>query len=203
VKDIVVVVGGFDGSRMTSVELLYPGTTSFVAGTSLPAGTSGPGTVVLGNKVVYVGGYVGSGPSNQCYMNDFSSSATGSWQSCSNLPASLNLVELVALNDDVAVSIGGFSDSGVTAPVTSVYKYVLSNNAWSSATGLSSARAGMGCALYFERVWCVGGKSASADVNTVESIDTSLQSWRTEASVPTASSRYRYVGMFQSLHIKN
>lgn len=120
-----------------------------------------------------------------------------------NLPQALSNFSMVAYNGFLYV-IGGQNSSGT--PQNTIYIAKLGANGepqlwspvsgdkttwtyWYADTGLSGARSGLTAVAYNNRMYIIGGRTASAPVNTVEIADITptgkLSSWASSTTLPT------------------
>jgi large repetitive protein len=183
----IYYIGGlvhWPGPAVGTVYVYDPVANSFTTGTNMPAGRErgAGGVTVFGNRIYYAGG-LHEGVAVTWF--DVYDTVTKTWASLPDMADAKDHFH-AAVVDDRFYAIGG-RRSAINATTTGNQAFDIGTGSW--VTGLAqlpTARGGFAAAALGAEVLIIGGEGAGKTYNIVEAYNTSTNTWRTLASMPTA-----------------
>jgi len=195
-KNRVYLLGGFDGTSPISTVYTAPINTDGTLGawttdTSLPGNLSSSQVIVTKNRVYLLGGYNGTTSVSTIYTAPINTDGTlGSWTTDTSLPSARSWAKAIVTKNRVYL-IGG-NNSGVYT--STVYTAPINTDgtlgAWTIVTSLPITLYAAQAIVTKNRVYILGGYTASSSISTVYSApinsDGTLGVWTTGTSLPNA-----------------
>ncbi|MBV8303878.1 MAG: protein kinase [Acidimicrobiia bacterium] len=178
----VVVLGGWTmgggGGASNQVFALRGG--AWVPLPSMPTPHAAGGAVVVGDKVVVVGGQANGQDVSETDVFDGTT-----WTQAAPLPTPRDYVAVVT-DGTFVYAIGG-QQLDVNHDVGAVERFDPSTGKWTKLAPLPTARHGLGAAVVNGRLYAIGGETGSTVLGEVESLDLANgSSWDTGTSMRTA-----------------
>jgi N-acetylneuraminic acid mutarotase len=183
----IYYIGGlvhWPGPAASTVYVYDPVANTFTTGTPMPVGRErGAGGVgVFGDKIYYAGG-LHDGVAVPWF--DVYDTATKTWATLPDMPEARDHFH-AAVVDDRLYAIGG-RHAAINATTTVNQAFDFETGSW--VTGLAplpTARGGFATAALGTEVLVIGGEGAGKTYNTVEAYNTTTNTWRALAPMPTA-----------------
>lgn len=164
----LIVIGGRDEERLTTVEVMDTGAKTWLTACSLPFGLSSATAAIVGDNIYVVGGY---GPRDMirsvltCSLTAFlqscqphppQSQTPSPWQQVADAPSYLSTCVTVS---GELVAVGG-CDSDQN-PIDAIYAYDPTTNSWNVIGHMNIARArSLTVVLPGDRLMAVGGDTS-------------------------------------------
>jgi N-acetylneuraminic acid mutarotase len=157
-----------------------PGTNVWTNKTRMPTGASNINCAVWRNAIYVPGGYTGSAALTtlQIYYPQ-----GDTWSSGTPLAVG-RFAQACAVVADTLYVIGGSDAAGVWQ--TECLGYDLVNKVWSTKAPMPTARAYYGAGAVNGRIYAVGGRNATVDLNTCEEFNPATNTWTPRQGMGTA-----------------
>jgi non-specific serine/threonine protein kinase len=156
------------GEALTDVDVYDPATGEWTDGPSLPTGVHHAALVSDGDRLLLVGGYLGSDFNRPTDLVLILATDDDAWESGPPLPA-LRAAGAAAFDGVRVVYAGGVGPGGVTADV-----YALAGDAWERVGGMRLAREHLAATTDGQgRVWLMGGRvgGLAGNLGIVETVE--------------------------------
>jgi uncharacterized repeat protein (TIGR03803 family) len=167
----IYVVGGYNSSAQTAVQIYNPTTNKWTTGTALPTALSNQACAAVNGEVYEFGGTPNTGGSQTNAVLAYNP-ATKTWSSKSAMPTARQDIVAVVANNLVYV-IGGYNGNRVTT----VEAYNPATDTWSTESSLLVAQSGGVAGLVGGNIVISGGAGESADTGDTESYSVSGNAW--------------------------
>ncbi len=173
VGDKIYVIGGNNGSRLSTVEIYDTINDTWTAGTPMPTARSGMGSATLNGKIYVMGGWDGDSLFDTLEVYD---AANDTWTTKAPMPTARRGLTAVSFNNRI-YAMGGYNSS--TLSVVEEYNPV--NDTWETKAPLPTATT-YGCAATVNgRIYVTGGSGGTVNQEYNPQTDT----WTTCAHMPT------------------
>ncbi len=167
----VYVVGGYNSSAQTAVQIYNPTTNKWSTGTALPSGLSNQACAAVNGEVYEFGGTPNTGGSQTNAVWAYNPT-TKTWSSKSAMPTARQDIVAVVANNLVYV-IGGYNGSRLST----LEAYNPATDSWSTEASLLTAESGAAAGLVGSSIVMSGGAGQSADTGDTESYSVSGNAW--------------------------
>lgn len=148
------------GDALIEVDVLDPSSGTWAEGPSLPTSLHHAALVSDGERLVLIGGYLGSDFSRPSDLVLVLADGDDTWRAGPSLPAA-RAAGAAAWDGSRVVFAGGVGDDGVAADV-----YALEEDAWSRIGSMAQTREHLAAASDGAgTVWLLGGRVGSLDTN--------------------------------------
>ncbi|TGZ73452.1 hypothetical protein CRM22_001507, partial [Opisthorchis felineus] len=192
--EVLMIVGGWSGSALSSVECFNFPTGSWLSESDDPAAFLSSsflrphipeiprkhafcGAAVLRKKVYVIGGsYDGVVPVRDVDIYDVSGN---SWTQGPQLQYARQDHGVAVLNDKI-YAVGGYNGK---TELRGVEVFNISAEAWSSITPMSCARRRFGVTAFYGAIYAIGGENRSGILSCVEKYNLSTDSWTSVKSL--------------------
>lgn len=146
------------------------------SGKPMPIAAMGGTAVVLGNRIILLGGVIdwSGGVANTLVYNP----ASNAWSKGASLPMP-TIGSAAAVVNNVLYVFGGLIDNGITF-TNAVWAYDPQTKTWSSKSPMPTARSDSGAVLEKNNIYVIGGRNP-ARLDTVESYNPATDTWTQEA----------------------
>ncbi|TBR20836.1 hypothetical protein EPO15_11930, partial [bacterium] len=181
----VHVVGGYNGSHLTTHEAYDPVTGAWEARAAMPTGRERLGLALLGGKLYAVGGSHAS--IEGLNLNEAYDPASDAWSARASMSTGRQGPAVVAVGGAVYAFGGCPSGCGASAGLNTVERYDPAADAWTPRASMTTAREGASAGVVGGRVYVVGGHNGSA-LTANEEYDPLGDSWATKAVMPAPRS---------------
>jgi Kelch motif len=191
-EDDLVAVGGVDasGNPVGAVEMFSFRTGSWTALPNLPTPRGYLAVVSANNGGIYAIGGVDASRKSVSKVEAFDQ-ATNTWFAVSSLNVARSHFGAVFGIPAVIYAVGGIDDDGNVLNSTEVFALV-NNGPWFFSTPINQARSDFGIVAAADGFLHIfGGRSATADLNSVEGYNFNTQAWTVEPE--TLPSRERFL----------
>jgi len=184
---LIYYIGGlvhWPGPAVGTVYVYDPVANTFTTGTRMPVGRErGAGGVgVFGDKIYYAGGLHGG---VEVPWFDVYDTATKTWATLPDMPEARDHFH-AAVVEDRFYAIGG-RHAAINATTTVNQAFDIGTGSWiSGLASLPTARGGFAAAATGTEVLIIGGEGGGKTYNTVEAYNTTTNTWRALAPMPTA-----------------
>lgn len=183
----IYYLGGLTGwpqPHSSKVYIYDPVTDTFSTGANMPRGRGAGGVAVFRGKIYYAGG-LHDGQTVAWF--DVYDPFADNWTQLPDMPRARDHFH-AAVVDGKFYAIGGRrSDVGFNALITANDAYEFSANRWRTGLApLPTARAGFATAVVGDDIVIIGGEGGGRAHDEVEAYDTSTDTWRRLAPMPTA-----------------
>ena len=184
---LIYYVGGllaWPGPDVNTVYVYSPATNSFTQGAPMPAGRErgAGGTAVHNGKIYYVGGLHDGAVVPWVDVYD---PAANSWAKLPDMPRARDHFQAAVIKGKLYVTGGRAKDINATITATDAYDFA--TGSWTTGLApLPTARGGFAAAVLGDELLVIGGEGGNKTYNTVEAYNTSTNSWRALAPMPTA-----------------
>jgi Kelch motif len=183
---LIYYVGGlvqWPGPAVGTVYIYDPAANSFTTGTPMPAGRErgAGGVAVFGDKIYYAGG-LHDGVAVPWF--DVYDTATKTWATLPDMPEARDHFHAAVVNGRF-YAIGG-RHGAINATTTVNQAFDIGTGSW--ITGLAklpTARGGFAAAVMGSEVLIIGGEGGGKTYNAVEAYNTTTNTWRALAPMPT------------------
>lgn len=165
------VVGGYNSSPLTAVQIYNPATNKWTAGTGLPTGLSNQACAGVRGAVYEFGGTINNGASQTNAVLAYSPAAK-TWSSKAAMPNARQDIVAVVSNNLVYV-IGGYNGNRLAT----VDVYDPATDTWKSGSPLLTPQSGDVGGLISGRIVISGGAGQSVDTGDTESFNASGNTW--------------------------
>jgi non-specific serine/threonine protein kinase len=156
------MVGGLSplGEAVTEVEVFDPSTGEWSSGPAVPAGIHHAALVSDGERLLLIGGYIGTSFSNPTEMVLTLAEGADAWEQGPPLPEA-RAAGAAAWDGERVVYAGGVGPGGVSGDV-----FVLADGAWQRIGAMPRAREHLAAASDGDgRTWLLGGRVGGLDSN--------------------------------------
>jgi N-acetylneuraminic acid mutarotase len=182
----IYYIGGlvqWPGPAVGTVYVYDPVANTFTTGTPMPAGRErgAGGVAVFGDKVYYAGG-LHDGVAVPWF--DVYDTVTQTWATLPDMPEARDHFHAAVVNGRF-YAIGG-RHTAINATTTVNQAFDIGTGSW--ITGLAplpTARGGFATAALDTEILIIGGEGAGKTYNTVEAYNTTTNTWRSLAPMPT------------------
>jgi hypothetical protein len=148
------------GEALTNVEIFDPASGEWAEGPSLPAGVHHPALVSDGERLIFIGGYIGPDFSRPTDIVLALADGDDEWAEGPSLP-NPRAAGAAAFDGSRVVYAGGFSASDIHADV-----YALEGDAWERIGNMSETRDHLAATSDGEgTVWLLGGRIGGLNSN--------------------------------------
>jgi N-acetylneuraminic acid mutarotase len=172
---------GWPGPHIDTVYIYDPKTNSFTQGAKMPRGRGAGGVAVHQGKIYYAGG-LASGVAVPWF--DVYDPVANTWKQLPDMPTARDHFHAAVVNGKF-YAIGG-RNKDINATTTVNQAYDLATGSWQTGLApLPTARGGFAAAALGDEILIIGGEGGSKTFATVEAYNTSMNTWRTLASMPT------------------
>ncbi|CAN5891966.1 hypothetical protein BH23ACT11_BH23ACT11_21420 [soil metagenome] len=180
-------LSGFPGPHANTMYIYDPATDSFTQGEPMPGGRGrgAGGVAVYAGKIYYAGGlHEGSAVP---WVDEYDPTAN-SWSQLPDMPRARDHFQ-AAVVDGEFYAIGG-RDTGINATTAANDSYNLASGTsgtWSTDGALlPTQRGGFAAAVLGNEILIIGGEGDGKSYDQVEAYDTTSNTWRELAPMPTA-----------------
>jgi uncharacterized repeat protein (TIGR03803 family) len=167
----IYVVGGYNGSAQTAVQIYNPTTNKWTTGTALSSGLSNQACAAVNGEVYEFGGTPNTGGSQTNAVLAYNP-ATKTWSSKSAMPTARQDIVAVVANNLVYV-IGGYNGNRVST----VEAYNPATDTWSTESSALVAQSGDVGGVIAGNIVISGGAGESVDTGDTESYSVSGNAW--------------------------
>lgn len=145
----------------------------------------------LGGRIYVVGGFEKPGLGNVLNLAITPSleeydPSTDQWSAKAPLPVGLHHVGIGVVGGRLYV-IGGYRQAGLSvwSPVSTVYAYDPSTDAWTERTPMPTARGALSVTVHDDQLYAIGGYDGKSNSGAVEVYDPVRNTWASRAPLPT------------------
>jgi hypothetical protein len=174
----IYVIGGWNGTRLTTNEVYDPATNTWATKASMPTARSEAACSAV-NNVIYVIAGTNGAPLN---TNEAYDPSTNTWTSKANKPTLCDGPAYSAVNNVIYV-IGGYNGSYLNTNEA----YDPATNTWTSKANMPTARRYATASPVNNIIYVIGGANGPF-LSTNEAYDPATNTWTTKANMPTARS---------------
>ncbi len=167
----IYVVGGYNSSAQTAVQIYNPTTNKWTTGTVLPGALSNQACAAVNGEVYEFGGTPNTGGSQTNAVLAYNP-ATKTWSSKSAMPTARQDIVAVVANSLVYV-IGGYNGNRVST----VEAYNPATDTWSTESSVLVAQSGAAGGVVAGNIVISGGAGESVDTGDTESYSVSGNAW--------------------------
>ncbi len=167
------------GEGVNTTYEIDPDTYALTAKATMPTGVSAPAATDFGGKLWLIGGANTSGGASAAVQTYDPS--TNTWASKNDFPVAGSLGSAAVFGGDLYVcGLGPYS-----TPTSAVYRYNVTNDTWSAAPALYTARMALSLGVGPYALYAMGGSTSGIPTGTtvVEALNGSL--WRPAPPVPS------------------
>ena len=190
IGDDIYYLGGLVGllqPQDDSVSIYHTTTNTFSEGTPMPAGRArGAGGAAVYDGKIYVAGGLHDGTSVPWF--DVYDPVADTWTQLPDMPRARDHFHAAVVNGTF-YAIGGRRSSSTNccnATVTENDSFSLSTGSWSTSNApLPTQRAASATAVLGDEILVIGGEGGGAVFDEVEAYDTTSNTWRELAPIPT------------------
>ncbi|MEV3142321.1 kelch repeat-containing protein [Paenibacillus larvae] len=182
VGDKIYVIGGFDGSFLSNLEIYD--TAVWSTGASMPTARSDLTSSAVGDKIYVIGGWDGNSHLSKLEIYD---TTTNTWATGANMPTARRLLTSSAVGDKIYV-IGGVLGGYVGNYLSKLEIYDTTTNTWTSGKDMPTARGFLTSSAVGDKIYVIGGYDGSNSLSKLEIYDTTTNTWTAGADMPTARS---------------
>jgi hypothetical protein len=177
-------LAGWPAPHSSDLHIYDPVSDTFTTGKPMPRGRGGGGAAVHQGKIYYAGG-LHNGTTVKWF--DVYDPDSDSWSQLPDMPRARDHFH-AAVVDGNFYAIGGRKSSvSLNATTTANDAYDLSGGSWMQGRrSLPSPRGGFATAVLGDEILIIGGEGGGSAHDEVEAYDTSSDTWRTLAPMPTA-----------------
>jgi lysophospholipase L1-like esterase/N-acetylneuraminic acid mutarotase len=175
---------GWPGPHVNTVYIYDPVTNSFTQGAPMPRGRGAGGVAVHQGKIYYAGG-LHDGVAVPWF--DVYDPAANSWTQLPDMPTARDHFHGAVVNGKFYAIGGRKSEVGNNATTKVNEAYNFSTGQWQTGFApLPTARGGFAAPVHDDEIFIIGGEGGGIAHSKVEAYNTSTNSWRTLAPMPTA-----------------
>lgn len=190
IGDDIYYLGGLVGllqPQDDSVSIYHTTTNTFSEGTPMPAGRArGAGGAAVYDGKIYIAGGLHDGTSVPWF--DVYDPVADTWSQLPDMPRARDHFHAAVVNGTF-YAIGGRRSSSTNccnATVTENDSFSLSTGSWSTSNApLPTQRAASATAVLGDEILVIGGEGGGAVFDEVEAYDTTSNTWRELAPIPT------------------
>jgi len=183
----IYYIGGLTGWPSPHVNTVYiydPATNSFTQGAPMPRGRGAGGVAVHEGKIYYAGG-LHNGTDVPWF--DVYDPVANSWTQLPDMPTERDHFHATVVSGKFYAIGGRKSQLGINATTKVNEVYNFSTGQWQTGlAALPTARGGFAAAAQGDEIFIIGGEGGGTAHSAVEAYNTSTNSWRTMAPMPTA-----------------
>lgn len=183
----IYYIGGlsnFPGPHVNTVYVYDPATNTFAQGAQMPTDRGrGAGGVAAHNGKIYYAGGLHEGKAVSWF--DVYDPATDSWKQLPNMPRVRDHFQAAVVGGKF-YAIGG-RDTAINATTPANDAYNFATGSWDTGGApLPTPRGGFASAVLGKEILIIGGEGGGKTYAEVEAYNTTTDSWRTLAPMPTA-----------------
>jgi N-acetylneuraminic acid mutarotase len=174
---------GWPGPHVNTVYIYNPATNSFTQGAPMPRGRGAGGVAVHQGKIYYAGG-LHNGVAVQWF--DVYDPAADTWTQLPDMPTARDHFHAAVVNGKFYAIGGRKSEIGNNATTTVNQAYNFTTGQWQTGLApLPTPRGGFGVGVIGNEIIVIGGEGGGIAHSEVEAYNTSTNTWRALASMPT------------------
>ncbi len=182
----IYYVGGLESWPSPASAQVYiydPGTNSFTQGAPMPRPRGAGGVAVYQGRIYYAGG-LSAGSAVPWF--DVYDPGINSWSALPDMPVARDHFHAAVVGTKFFVT--GGRDTSIDATITSTIAYDLDAGTWQTGglQPIPTARGGFGAAVLGDEILVIGGEGGGSTFANVEAYNTTTNTWRSLAPMPTA-----------------
>ena len=183
----IYYIGGLSGwpsPHSSEVYIYDPATHNFSQGAPMPRGRGAGGVAVYQGKIYYAGG-LHNGTTVKWF--DVYDPGSDSWAQLPDMPRARDHFHAAVVDGDFYAIGGRVSSTSLNATTTANDAYDLGGGSWTQGREpLPTPRGGFATAVLGDEILIIGGEGGGSANDEVEAYNTSTDTWRDLAAMPTA-----------------
>ena len=154
---------------------------AWVTETNVPELLNAPAAAMVGNEIVLIGGFLGSGnvPTDRVRIYN---TVTKTWREGERMPTARGGIQAVVLDNRIHVIGGGNQVQTLDAHEV----FDLATGTWSSRAALPTSRGNPALAVFGGRIYAIGGGSGGQPFSNVDIYDPATNTWSAGPQISAA-----------------
>ena len=178
VKNKIYCIGGFNGSRLNTVEIYDTISKTWEIGENMPTSRNSLTATAIGEKIYVIGGIDSSGGySNKVEIYD---TKKNTWSTGANMPTGRCHLASASIGNKIYV-VGGNN----TSTLGTLEIYDTESNTWTTGASMPLARNLLNVVSLDGKIYVIGGYGNRTYYDLVEVYDPNNNTWSTGSNMPT------------------